>query len=710
MAEAKKLTKWSNEPSIYDLKNDFTLAQNFHDEQEAKIHHWRDVIEVKGNSKPPKREGRSSVQPKVVRRQAEWRYSALTEPFLNSEKVFRVLPRTFEDEEAAKQNEILLNYQFDTQLNKVKFIDDVVRTTVNDGTCIIRTGWDRETRIVATESPIYNYLPDSSPEFTQVLQSAMEMQQLNPRQYDEEVPDEIKASVEATNQMGMPTRAMLIGTETVEDEEVITNKPVAEIINNANVYIDPTCNGDISRAMFIIVSFETNKAELVKQNRYVNLNLVDWDSNAPVADGNHETDTDDSFRFKDTARKRVVAYEYWGYYDINGDDTLVPIVATWIGDTIIRMEENPYPDGKLPFIFIPYLPIVRSVYGEPDAALLEDNQRIIGALTRGMIDLLGRSANSQIGLAKGMLDVVNERKFKAGEDYFFNPGFSPVNSYIEHKYPEIPQSALLLLQTQNQEAEALTGIKSFTGGISGDAYGQVATGIKGALDSASKREMAILRRIAKGISEVGQKFIAMNAEFLSDTEVVRITNRQYIPIKREDLKGNFDLKVDISTAEVDNEKAQDLGFMLQTIGPNLDPTLTTYILAEIADLKRMPALAEKLRQWRPQPDPAEEQMKQLQLQEQQLKNQKLQSEVALNQAKAQDTQVNTQATVMETQQELDGTKHQRDMEKQQSQARANQNLEVTKALLKPIKEGETMPDISSAIGFNTLTPQLNALS
>ena len=130
------------------------------------------------------------------------------------------------------------------------------------------------------------------------------------------------------------------------------------------------------------------------------------------------------------------------------------------------------------------------------------------------------------------------------------------------------------------------------------------------------------------------------------------------------------------------------------------------ILAEIAELKRMPALAERLRRWQPQVDPAEEQMKQLQLQEQQLKNQKLQSEVMLNQAKAQNTQVDTQATITDAELEASGIKHQRDMEKQQAQARANQNLEVTKAMLKPRKEGEAKPDIDEAIGYNSLTPYL----
>lgn len=702
-----KLTNWNNEPSIYDLKNDFTLAQSFHDEQETKIHHWRNVINVEGEAAPKKMEGRSSVQPRLIRRQAEWRYSALSEPFLNTDKIFRVLPRTFEDEEAAMQNEILLNYQFDTKLHKVKFIDDVIRTTVNDGTCIIRTGWDRVTKTVEKEVPVYEYYEDNSPEYLQVLQQAQAIFEQNPREFEEQVPEEVKQALTYLNETGLTTRVVVSGFQIVEDEELVTNQPVAEIINNANVYLDPTCDGNIDRAMFIIVSFETNKAELVKQNRYKNLNQVNWDSSSYDADGQHETTSDTNFKFNDTPRKKVVAYEYWGYYDIHGTDELVPIVATWIGDTIIRMEENPYPDRKLPFIFIPYLPLVRSAYGEPDAALLEDNQRIMGALTRGMIDLLGKSANGQQGMAKGMLDSINQRKFDAGDNYQFNPGFNPLQSYIEHKYPEVPQSAFLLLQLQNQEAEALTGIKSFSGGISGDAYGQVAAGIRGALDSASKREMAILRRIARGICEVGEKFIAMNSEFLSDKEVVRITNRKYIPINREDLKGNFDLKVDIATAEMDNAKAQDLGFMLQTIGPNLDPTLTTTILAEIAELKRMPALAEKLRRWQPQPDPAAEQMKQLQLQEQELKNQKLQSEVMLNQSKAQDIDTQSQINIMDAQQEFDGTKHQRDMEKQSAQAEANKSFEITKSLLKPIKKGESAPDTQAALGYNYLSKRYN---
>lgn len=703
-----KLTDWKNEPTIQTLKNDFEVAKTAHDNQMIKINKWADLMKASKLNKAVKaKQGRSSVQPKLIRRQAEWRYSALTEPFLSSQKIFSVYPRTFEDYNAAKQNELLLNWQFDTKLNKVKFIDDFVRTTVDEGTCIIRLGWDRITKNVTEDAPIYQYYTITDETQLQQLQQAIQLSESDPRSYSENTSPELKAAVDFYKESGEPVFAQQIGTDTIETEVVIKNDPVVEILNPANVYVDPSCNGDFSKAMFVIISFETNQAELLKAgNRYKNLNQVNWEGSSVDSDPDYKSNTSDVDVVKDTLRKKVVAYEYWGFYDIYGTGELIPIVATWIGDILIRMELNPFPDQKLPFVFVPYLPIKRDLFGEPDAELLEDNQAILGAVTRGMIDTLGRSANSQQGFAKGMLDFTNRKRFENGEDYEFNPQLSPAVGHIEHTYPELPQSAILMVQMQNQEAEALTGVKAFSGGLAGDTYGTVATGIKGMLDAAAKREMAILRRLAKGITEIGEKIIAMNSEFLSEEEVIRVTNKNFIAIRREDIKGNFDLKVDISTAEIDNIKAQDLGFMLQTLGPNMDPSITMMILAEIADLKRMPSLAERLRTWKPQLDPVAEQMKQLELQKLQMEVQKLQSEIIHNQARAEKAYAEAEAEGVDTQQNIDGTKHLRELQKQQAQARGNQKLEVTKALLKSHKMNETNPDVEAAIGYNSISDQL----
>ena len=43
------------------------------------------------------------------------------------------------------------------------------------------------------------------------------------------------------------------------------------------------------------------------------------------------------------------------------------------------------------------------------------------------------------------------------------------------------------------------------------------------------------------------------------------------------------------------------------------------------------------------------------------------------------------------------------MEKQKAQSQGNQNLQITKALTTPTKEGETTSNISAAVGYNALT-------
>lgn len=703
----EKLTDWEKEPDVRDLKQDLENARPAHQSRMQDIQRWSDLMAVRGSAKPTKVKGRSSVQPKLIRRQAEWRYSALTEPFLGSNKLFKVEPVTFEDAEAARQNSLVLNWQFRTKLNRVNFVDNFVRATVDEGTSITRVGWKRQTIMVDQEVPVYDFFPLQTEEQLAAFQTALDQQAADPRGYEEDVPDEIKAAIELYNESGQATYAQQSGVTTVKVEKVLVNQPVVDLLDPQNVIIDPSCNGDLDKALFVIVSFETNKADLLKEpDRYKNLDAVNWEGNMPMTQPDHNTSTPDSYQLNDPLRKKVVAYEYWGFRDIHGDGELVPIVATWIGDICIRMEENPFPDGKLPFVVVPYLPVKRNLYGEPDAELLEDNQKILGAVTRGMIDLLGRSANGQQGMAKGMLDPLNRRRYDNGQDYEFNPSMSPANGVIEHKFPDIPQSALLMLNLQNQEAEALTGVKSFAGGISGEAYGDVAAGIRGVLDAASKREMAILRRLAKGMTEIGNKIIAMNAVFLSEKEVIRVTNKEFITVKREDLIGNFDLETDISTAEVDNAKAQDLAFMLQTLGPNSDPGIVMMILAEIADLKRMPELANKLRNWRPQPSPEQQELQRLEIEKARKEVEKLQSEISLNNAKAQEALANKDQKNLDYVEQETGTKHARDMEKQRGQAQGNQALEITKALTKPLKEGEQRPNLEAAIGFNQLSDRL----
>jgi hypothetical protein len=610
--EETPFPQWANAPKLTDLKQHLEDARSIHSAQLGKIDNWLDNRNVTGRAAIKAPDGNSKVQPKLIRKQAEWRYPALSEPFLSTSDVFNVKPVSWEDREAAQQNQMVLNHQFNTKIDKVSFIDEYVRTAVDEGTVVVKVGWEFQQEEYLDQQPVVQFQFDQN--FAPVIQQVDMLKHTSPSQYETDVPPEVKQAYDMSVQRGVPYRPIVTGYETVQKMRTVKNQPTVEVCDYRNVYIDPTAKGKIENATFVIYSFESSLSDLKKDGRYHKLDQVRPSSNSPLAEPDHASDiAATNFNFSDEARAKMVVYEYWGYWDIDGTGVVKPIVAAWIGNVLIRLEDNPYPDKQIPFVLVQYLPERRSNYGEPDGALLEDNQKIIGAVTRGMIDLMGKSANAQTGVRKDMLDATNRRKFEQGKDYEFNPGVNPVEGVFMHKFPEIPQSAPLMVQMQQAEAESMTGVKSFSAGVSGNSLGDVAAGVRGALDASSKRETGILRRLAKGVTTIGRKIIAMNAVFLSEEEVVRITNDQFVKVKRDDLAGNFDLELSISTAEEDDNKARELSFMLQTVGPQEDPTVRRMILGDICRLRKMPDLAKKLESYQPQPDPMAVQKAQLEM-------------------------------------------------------------------------------------------------
>lgn len=635
--EAPAITNWKNPPSLRQLKQDLTFATPSHNLQKAKVIEYLDNLNVTGSAivKTPK--GNSAIVPKLIRKQAEWRYASLSEPFLSTDDVFNVKPITWEDRDAAKQNQMVLNKQFNVDIDKTKFIDEYVRAAVDEGTVVIRVGWEFQEEEYTDEFPVIEFRVN--PELTPMHEQLHQMMEESPSEYETDVPEELKEAHELTMEQGQPIEPVIIGYKTETRMRTIVNRPTLEICNLNNVTIDPTCLGDLDKAGFVIYTFETSMSELEKDGRYKNLEYVNVDNNTVLGTPNHAaSDGVRSFNFQDSPRKKIVVHEYWGMWDINKDGKAEPFVASWCGDTMIRLEKNPYPDKKVPFVLEHYLPVRKAIYGEPDGALLEDNQKVIGAVTRGMIDIMAKSANGQTGMRKDMLDATNRRKFDKGLDYEFNANVDPRQGVFMHTYPEIPASAQFMLGLQNQEAESLTGVKSYSQGVSGASLGDVAAGVRGALDAASKRELGILRRLSNGMVKVARKIIAMNAEFLSDKEVIRITNDEFAVIRKDDLAGNFDLSLSISTAEEDNNKAEQLAFLLQTVGPNGDPALMKLILADIARLRKMPDLAHRVETFQAEPDP-------LAQEEAQLRIELLKAQIAKENAMAMQYQASAQLDV-----------------------------------------------------------------
>ena len=697
-----KKPNWKKIPTVEDLKADLTSAQPSHQAHCDKIDKWLKKLagEVQASAKPVK--GRSQVQPKLIRKHAEWRYSSLEEPFLSTKDLFDIDPMTAEDVNGADENELLINYQWNTKINKVRFINEYIRTAVDEGTVIVQVGWLHE-----KEKRKVNVAVRLTPEQLQMKLYAMVSQ-------GQLTQEEAIAKMQDPNEYVQWVKR--------EQEYVKHNHPVVRICEYDRVIVDPTCEGDIEKAQFVIVPTETSISELLKDGTYdlselftdstmseIDKSKIDDDTFYSTFSSSQREKQLNPFTFKDVARKKLTMYEYYGYWDVDGDNKTRAIKAVWIGNTLIKLEELPFPDNKLPFVLVQFMPERKSIYGTPDGKLIEDNQDILGAVLRGIIDIMGRSANGQQLLAKDFLDPINQLKYDKGENAYFNPGKDPRLSIHMQTFPEIPNSAMQMIDLLNTDAESLTGVMAFNTGISGQALGSTATGVRGALDSASKRELGILRRLSQGIEQIGRKIVAMNSEFLTDEEVIRVTNREFRTIKKDDLAGDYDLRVNISTAESDNQKIEKLAFMLQTLGQNMGTELLQLILADIAKLQKMPELSEKLAAYQPQPDPMAQKLQELEIRKLEKDIEKTQADIADKYARAGENKIDAEMKAAKVDEIRANTRMKHSTADQQDQEFLQKDLGIDKQHemnMENLKGQQTMEQ--SALDHLMTMKQMNA--
>lgn len=549
---------------LKNLKADMKEAERLQREWFIKREEWSSQTE--GAPYGNEVEGKSKIVSKDIKKQREWMIPSITDPFLSTSDVIKCNPVTYEDAKAARQNELLLNTQFCRKFNRYNFIMKATKVLVTEGSVVIQTGWD----------------------------------------YEEE---EVEAEVEviSVDENGME----FVDTEISMQTNVIRNQPTAVVCRNEDIFIDPTCMDDMEKCQFVIHRYESSLNALKQDGRYENLDKVEAAQYNLTNDPQYLREDQSYFEFKDKPRKKFVVHEYWGNYDIDGDGIAEPIVCAWVGNTLIRLESNPYPDKKPPFVIVPFSAVPFHMFGEALAETIGDNQKIKTAITRGMVDNMAKSNNAVVATRKGALDPVNRKKFLKGENFEFNgtPG-----DFWQGSYNQLPSSAFDMLNLQNNEIESQTGVKSFSGGINGNSLGSTATGVNRTLDATATRRLDLVRNMSENmIKPIMRKWMAYNAEFLEEEEVIRITNDEYVPIRRDDLAGKIDIDISISTSEDNAAKSQELSFLLQTVGPSEDPSIRREIMAQIMDLMRMPEQAKKIRDYQPQVDPVQQKMQELQI-------------------------------------------------------------------------------------------------
>ena len=160
---------------------------------------------VRGIAAASVRHNRSSVQPRLIRKQVEWRVPSLIEPFLSTEDIYNVNPVTAEDKASALQNGLVLNNQFNTKLGKVKFITEYVRTVCMEGTVIVKTGWNYDTEVQEIEKTNFIYRVAQNEQEAQMVQELVDWANQDPIMFRQEVEEEVAVTVQMTQEQQLPS-------------------------------------------------------------------------------------------------------------------------------------------------------------------------------------------------------------------------------------------------------------------------------------------------------------------------------------------------------------------------------------------------------------------------------------------------------------------------------------------------------------------------
>jgi len=615
--------EWKNKPSISDLKADFDSANASHLRQIDRLDLYNEIYDetTPNEQKTFLKRLRSTYKSRLFKKMMEWVVPNIENPVLSKKTLFTLSPKSNSAITVLDKNASILNHQWNKEIGKVELVNKAVRNFAIEGTCVLKVGWKTETKIETVVQQQTVFTSDIS-EINSILEKASVNQELYTK---------LKQQYEATGML--PSGSIDVECEV---ETVIENRPYLTVRDNRAIIVDPSAKGVLDNVRFVIDIQETDYSTLSKNDSYFNLDYVkEYIKNKSGVGSNDynlatytDYDEDDLFEFSDLARKKITIYEYWGYWDINGDNNLVPIVASWVGNKLIRLEENPYPHQKIPYVFAQFNPLKDEIWGEPYATLLENDQKSLTATYRAMEDITNENAVGQEFIDDSIFKTpIQKENYEKGKTVYVNRGTDLSKAIMRKSVEPVPKVLFDMKGIYTEHSTLLTGIEDMDGGA-GSRMTQSVTGAPMKVDAKTNREMEVLRRFLTMLENAGNLILSMNKEYLLDTAIYD-TGSGYQEINDVDtLNDDFSVSVDVSTPTIDNDKASKIMFLMHNNGANMSPQLAALHYAKTAELWNMPDLAKTVLDEANRP-PSEEQAlaQQLELERLKLENKKAQIEL-----------------------------------------------------------------------------------
>ena len=505
------------------------------------------------------RPGRSRIKSSDVMDTIEWMMPSFMKAFCGGRDAIEVTPEGREDVQKALKNKKLLNWQFMNRCRGFMVIYEWIKAGLIQGTSYAKITWQE--KFVRKGFAFPEVL---EPQIRQMLADPA-VESLTAGEISD-IPLPSAAGIMPGGLNAVPYTMAPAQLETMRvyrdvkgEKRIVTySGPRADVIPPEELLMDPEakCMEDaafvIHRVKRTISYLREKEREGVYSGieevvRYATSDTVLRSSeessryavaeDATVASGGSEQGQ--------VARRKVEVFEWWGMLDTNGDGIADPYLVVMAGDTIIRMERNPYAHGLPPFVELrPILDIFRFA-GIGIAELVGEFQRVKTAIWRQTLDNMSFQNNQMWEVDENAgVDVDSLMRPRPGGVVFTNMlgrGFKPITP------PPLGNAPLQMMEMIQSQLEQRSGVTRYNQGLDASTLNKTAHGISAIMGASQQRLELIALIMADSVRRIYKMMLELNQQFIDQSLVIRVFNEP-LEISPDDLAGNFDVQVDIGGA------------------------------------------------------------------------------------------------------------------------------------------------------------------
>ena len=539
-----------------DLYMNFLKAKEHKDVINLKIKKWIDTYngEPYGNEV----EYRSRIVWKLVKKQSEVLIANLIKPFIGNEKIVDLIPVNANDELKKNIYQKLINHFWSLEFNSKRFLKTLSRVIVKEGTAFVKVGWEKKVR-----------------EMKLVVEPTSEDKVGAVNFINNKIPFE--KEIEEKD-----------GKYVVTFKKPIINKPTALVLQNENVFTDPLATS-IEDSRFLIIRNLTTKEDMLSnplldselvnrafENMYKKTNKK-YDEDEELVDD--ITGSDSYVDLRDdlktigyyeeasieptTIDQKVFLYEYW--YKEDGKIKVKYFIETPTDTAVVGSEETDF--TKFPFVVFNLFDKEFSIWGESLASLIDEEQKFMTSIVRGIIDNMSSSNNGTKFVKKGALDQINYKRALAGEPIVeVNTNVPLTQAIINGNYNELPGVVWNMLNFIEQQSEGLTGVSRFLQGVNGNEAKMPASNFGSLMSQAQIRLEYFVSNLKEGLKEVFIKWLYMSLDYLSNEDIRRITG------------------INIEEEKIKLVKQHEQEFQVEQLPPDVQQQMRLLIIKEVEDM------------------------------------------------------------------------------------------------------------------------------